>query len=561
MIQEEILKTFEEEISKYDLILAADAIPIIKSLDKEKINNLIFYIRDKINEIKDKNSGVIDKSFLLNYLSKNTEKNIPKIENTKSKENNKKTILSFLNKQESKQNAEVKVEVIIRDNVKKFESYELETSVNVVENLTKKINILKKYDIRKSKVDILTWVSYYKNRLNKIKKMLEEHRELKHIYPLDKIPENEEVGIAGIVYDKRFTDKGVMYIIEDGNKKVKVFVGKDDNIDSNYKEYYKHVPLDAVIGFVGRYNKEKNLFIAEKVIFPDIPRRNIKLGRDDIYILFTGDWQIGSKYTIQPIIDKFIRFVNAKTSNETLNNISRKIAYISIVGDVVDGVGIYPEQEKELILNTYEKQYDFFQKILLNIPEYIDVLVIPGNHDIPRLAEPQPELDYKVLPDLKGLNNIFLLSNPSVVEVHESIKILMYHGYSLDWFVSEIPILREKGGYENPGELMKFLLMLRHLAPTHGSTPYLPYINEDPLLISEIPDIFHTGHIHRAFYGEYRGTELINSSTFQDITPYQIELGHKPQPGVVFLRNIKSGEVLRVDLINEEVRIVRDKVL
>jgi len=130
----------------------------------------------------------------------------------------------------------------------------------------------------------------------------------------------------------------------------------------------------------------------------------------------------------------------------------------------------------------------------------------------------------------------------------------MYHGYPFDWFVSDTPYIRERGGYENAQEIMKFMLMLRHLNPTHGSNPYVPYQNDDPLVIDIVPDIFHTGHIHKEEYGIYKGIELINSSTFQGLTKYQIELGHKPDPGIVYLRNIKTGEVLMIDFINERVK-------
>jgi DNA polymerase II small subunit len=232
-----------------------------------------------------------------------------------------------------------------------------------------------------------------------------------------------------------------------------------------------------------------------------------------------------------------------------------------IVGDVVDGVGIYPEQKEELLLKTYEDQYKSFEDYILKIPESIKTIIIPGNHDIPRLAEPQPELPRSLLRESYSMKNIYYLSNPSYVKIHNSIIGLLYHGYVLDWLISNISFLRERGGYENPGEPMKFMLMFRLIFPSHGSNPYVPYINDDPSVIDIVPDLFHTGHIHRAFYNEYRGIDLINSSTFQDITPYQKELGHKPEPGILFLRNIKNGEVLSINLFNFEIRKIRDKVI
>jgi DNA polymerase II small subunit len=550
---------------------------IITKNVSEKLDSLSDEIIDKIiKEAIKENIQVLDINFLNKILGNNE---------VKSNDNEEKNILSFFgdksnkkivekkevnvgnlnisiekifekNEEKTKIKKEVTVEIYNKN--KKFIGEEIETNIKEL-NQTDRINILKKFEIQKNKPDIASWISYYKSRLNKIKKILKEHAQIKELYPLDKIPEEREnVAIAGLIYDKRITDKGIIFIIEDGNSIVKVFVDKN-NENVNFK-IARDIPLDSVIAFVGRYHNK--MFFADDLIFPDVPIRKPKTyGDEDVYILFTGDWQIGNKYTFYDLFDRFLNFLNEKTDNEKINDLARKIGYLLVIGDVVDGVGVYPEQKDELIYKTFEEQYQKFEEFILNIPEFIKVAIIPGNHDIPRLAEPQPPLSKSLLKQSYEMENILYLSNPSYVQLHNSINVLMYHGYVLDWLVSSIPILREKGGYENPGELMKFLLMLRLLAPTHGSTPYIPYLNDDPLVIDILPDIFHTGHIHRASYDEYRGIDMINSSTFQDITPYQKELGHKPNPGFVFLRNIKNGEALAINLFDYSIVRIREKVI
>ena len=94
-----------------------------------------------------------------------------------------------------------------------------------------------------------------------------------------------------------------------------------------------------------------------------------------------------------------------------------------------------------------------------------------------------------------------------------------------------------------PEEGMKFLLQSRHLAPTYGSRTLIAPENEDHLVINEIPDIFHAGHVHFMGYCKYRGTLIVNSGAWQRQTEYQKEMGHIPNPGICPIVNLKNFEI------------------
>ena len=49
----------------------------------------------------------------------------------------------------------------------------------------------------------------------------------------------------------------------------------------------------------------------------------------------------------------FLEFVSWLSSPDP---VARKIRFVLIGGDVVDGVGIYPNQDKELVCQTIEEQ-------------------------------------------------------------------------------------------------------------------------------------------------------------------------------------------------------------
>ena len=64
---------------------------------------------------------------------------------------------------------------------------------------------------------------------------------------------------------------------------------------------------------------------------------------------------------------------------------------------------------------------------------------------------------------------------------------------------------------------------------------------EDHLVIQEIPDIFHAGHVHTLDRMDYRGTLILNSGTWQDQTKFQANMGIVPTPGKVPIVNPKSS--------------------
>ena len=102
--------------------------------------------------------------------------------------------------------------------------------------------------------------------------------------------------------------------------------------------------------------------------------------------------------------------------------------YLLIPGDVVDGIGIYPDQEKELDVDDIYEQYHVLAEYLKEIPDSIRIIVQPGNHDAVRPAEPQPafEGDFAKMFD----SNAILIGNPCYLNI-EGRTILSYHGKSV----------------------------------------------------------------------------------------------------------------------------------
>ena len=89
------------------------------------------------------------------------------------------------------------------------------------------------------------------------------------------------------------------------------------------------------------------------------------------------------------------------------------------------------------------------------------------------------------------------------------------------------------------------MLRKRHLAPVYGEKTPLASELEDYLVIDEVPDILHTGHVHVNRYKKYNGVHLINSGTWQTQTDFQKIKNIDPTPAQVSV--IYKGSYKQLD--------------
>jgi len=255
--------------------------------------------------------------------------------------------------------------------------------------------------------------------------------------------------------------------------------------------------------------------------------------------------------------EDFIKWLNQEKGSPEQKEIASKVKYIIIIGDLVEGVGVYPNQEKDLEIKDIREQYKQFAEYLEQIPKHITIFACPGNHDAGRIAEPQPPLLHDFTKALQQIPNLMLLSSPSMINIGATkdflgFDILLYHGYSLIYYSDHVESIRSSGGQKRPDLIMKFLLQKRHLAPTHTSNRYVPDADADPLIINKIPDFFITGHIHRVSVSNYKNVTLINASCWTGITEDQEKRGLENQPAKVPIINLKTREVKVINFLKSE---------
>lgn len=380
------------------------------------------------------------------------------------------------------------------------------------------------------------FVDHFRNRFDQMKVLLRsrpsEHPLMDSLSKVKSQGERSKVRLIAMVIDKRETKNGHLLIeVEDEKSSLLCLVSKNSPLQVTAKT----VLLDEVIGFEGFLSKD--LFIVENILWPDLPFREKKLGTQDGYIAFLSDLHIGSKYFLQEKFHKFLQFLNGNGS-ESERELSGKIKYLLIAGDLVDGVGVYPSQEKQLVTKDIYEQYAAFKEFMLSVPEHIHCIIAPGNHDAVRTAEPQPKLPSEFTQGLESYDNMHFVGNPSWFEV-DGLRALMYHGTSMDSLISALNL---KEGYSHPEKTAIELLKRRHLAPSYGDKTLVPE-KVDYMVMHSEPDILHFGHVHKNGYAEYRGCFVVNSGTWQDTTDYQKRLGHIPTPCQLPLYHLSTGSL------------------
>lgn len=330
--------------------------------------------------------------------------------------------------------------------------------------------------------------------------------------------------VAGLLMSRRTKKNGIEIAVDDYTGILPVMAVSEDA-----KKQATALALDQMVMLELENGKGAPVLTVKSVMTPDIPDHLPNRSKSEAYAVLISDLHVGSKYFMEK---EFLRFLDWLSSDDDL---VRKIKFLCVGGDVIDGIGIFPNQDKELLEMDAGKQMSHAARLLAKVPKHIKMLVIPGNHDPGRRALPQPAIPGSPADHLYGLENCTMLGNPAFVDLN-GVKLLMFHGQSLDDVIATTPGL----SYHRPAEAMKVLLKARHLAPTYGErTPVAPE-QEDMMVMTDVPDIFHSGHVHVTDVQSYRGTLVVNSGAWQSQTRYQQTMGITPSPGLAILVNLAT---------------------
>ncbi len=389
---------------------------------------------------------------------------------------------------------------------------------------------------------IENFTQYFRDRFRVLRRIIRSHAEMGasvKIAALD--AQDREARVIGMVMDVNKTKNGhIGLTIEDDTGELYVLIHKDTEL---VKETYLK---DEVLGFTGRLSsgrsgngspdKKGGMFIASAMRRPGIPAiREQRRSSEDAEVVFMSDIHAGSSHFLAEPWLRFMEWLNSPQA--------AKVDYIVVAGDLVDGIGVYPNQEEELQIHDIYMQYGELARLMAPVPERIRVFLQPGNHDAVRPAEPQPAIQEKFR---KGFGpNFTFIGNPCHFAL-AGVEILSYHGKSIDDLVGQVPGVT----YLDPIPPMHEMLKRRLLTVSYGGkTPLAPEAR-DYMAINPLPDILVTGHVHRAAIHRTSGTTLINASAWQSQTPFQKTHNFNPDPAKIIVVNLKTGRCRMVDFLS-----------
>ncbi|MDD1666340.1 MAG: DNA-directed DNA polymerase II small subunit [Methanomicrobiales archaeon] len=332
----------------------------------------------------------------------------------------------------------------------------------------------------------------------------------------------EECMVIGMVLDVRTTANGHRLVdLEDPTGQIPVLFNKGRD---GFADAERLLP-DEVIGARGRLSQDGRLLFAEQLVRPDVPLTHAPFtsSRGGKAVLIS-DIHAGSSTFLEGAWERFVEWLPSSGA-----------AYLLICGDLVDGIGVYPNQEEELAIRDIYEQYLKLAELLAGVPREMAVVISPGNHDVVRPSEPQVAIPVEFR---KGFPpNCRFVENPALLSL-EGVRVLMYHGRSIDDMIGLIP----RASYSRPEEMMVEMLERRHLAPVYGRrTPVSPE-PKDRLLIDPVPEILHTGHVHTSGITRYRGVLGVNAGCWQGQTKFQKQMNITPTPGRAVMVDLRTLE-------------------
>jgi DNA polymerase II small subunit len=381
-------------------------------------------------------------------------------------------------------------------------------------------------------------------RFAALSRMLRNRSGLPDVTPMSSLRSREgEMSVIGMVREIRTTSEKhhTILTIEDESGTLEVLVPKGS------AEVRDAFLLDEVVGLRLRARPERDRIpIVTGTLRPDVATtREQHRTNFDARVIFISDLHIGSRSFLAEAWGRLADYLKGQGPNP---EVAETVRHVVIAGDLVDGIGIYPNQERDLAIVDIFEQYAELGRRLRELPSRIQVVAIPGNHDAVSPAEPQPPLPHELAATLPG--PVKVLANPSTFSL-DGVVVTAYHGRGFDDLIPALP----GASYAKPTDVMKRMLAMRHLAPMYGGKTPLSPQSRDGLLIDPVPDIFVTGHAHTFGADRYKGILLLNASTWQSETEYQRMRNISPVPARAALVQLQDLSLEVLDFSQEKSRV------
>jgi len=419
-------------------------------------------------------------------------------------------------------NKKTETRIITKDDIEKSLDRSSQKETLEVEKLDCNVSIISKQVNENLVEGIDGYHLLFSSRFNKLMNIVKQRKDSSQIQKISSLNPNinKSVKIAGFIMDRRIKRGKSEIVIDDDTGKIIASA-----IDGSVERKFSELLFDQLVVAEIMVGKQTQFFI-KNIYSPDVADRVASTSKKNSYVIFTSDLHLGSEKFLADPFERFLDWVSGKTGD---SDIVKRIICVIFAGDLLDSSVQYVASEQYRVLSRY----------LRVLPDHIKIILLPGEHDVTRRALPQHAIPKRFTSELYNMKNVIMLSNPSQFIIN-GVNIISYHGNGLDDVISNVSNLT----VSKPAQAMKVLLRSRHLAPYYGGTTLVAPEVEDSLVIEQVPDVFHAGHLHVLDFDTYRGSVILNSGTWQAQTPFQKIVGIEPTPGIIPILNLANLDIV-----------------
>src|SRR5437016_7032833 len=318
---------------------------------------------------------------------------------------------------------------------------DLESRLEVVSDPTGKLGTTGSFD---------DFLRYFRSRFDKMSLLFMQRMDTRNAGTISDALSGGSNGrgrFICMVLDKRERGDRIFLTVDDYEDEATVLVGRQN---STVYEMARKIVRDQVI-YIQARKSAGPLLIAESIVLPEVPDRKPAHSNEEVYAALISDVHVGSKVFLEDEFRQVLSWLRGEVGTPNQREVAERVKYVLIGGDLVDGIRIYPRQEVDLAVPDIYEQYRIAAKFVSEIPEYMDVVLIPENHDAVLQALPQPAISRDFAGPVYDSRKIVSLGDPAEVRLH-GVHFLLYHGTSLMDILSGVPGL----DYQRPVEVMEY---------------------------------------------------------------------------------------------------------
>ncbi|MEE3200625.1 MAG: hypothetical protein VX224_00965, partial [Candidatus Thermoplasmatota archaeon] len=174
-----------------------------------------------------------------------------------------------------------------------------------------------------------------------------------------------EITLVGLASESRRTRSGnLSFVLEDETQNIRCSL-RPPSEASPLHPALDGLMNDDVVGISGHFllGERNPLFMASNIHLPPMRQHSKATAGEDraVSAAFLSDVHVGSKTFLGPQWEKMIKWFNT-------DPLARTVKYFVLSGDGVDGVGIYPGQERHLAITDLFAQYGELARLLEGLP-------------------------------------------------------------------------------------------------------------------------------------------------------------------------------------------------